>query len=327
MKKRKKISKTYIPNFSKKTSSFLTVFMAVGLLCVGNWFAHQSRDFRASFGCFESFFESVGSLTSGFTDVIGVTGKDAFVVYEADVPYGPLPFGMPEVVQPQITPDDQQILKRKGYWTAWSPSLRVPLWSAYAVPTKKIVEHAWERPATFDYDKEAKNSPSHSDYTGSNYDRGHMAPNHVIATRYGRSAQKETFLMSNIAPQKADLNRHAWRKLEEKVADDLSSLGETIWVITGIVPDQTKKTLRKGAVHVPKGFYKIIASVRDKRLYAIGIYMPQETAKRKNPRYCFYSIDEIEALTGLDFFPNLSKIRQAELESVEVTRFWSRGIF
>ncbi len=47
---------------------------------------------------------------------------------------------------------------------------------------------------------------THNDYTHSGYDRGHMAPNYAIATRYGQEAQKETFLMSNIVPQLGNLN-------------------------------------------------------------------------------------------------------------------------
>ena len=47
---------------------------------------------------------------------------------------------------------------------------------------------------------------SHDDYKPGTdrFDRGHMAPNHAIATRYGREAQLETFLMSNVCPQAAD---------------------------------------------------------------------------------------------------------------------------
>lgn len=303
--------------------------IVIATLGLGNWFSHQPSAWRSQFGALEPVLEHIGSVTAHVTDVLGLTGEDVWVVYERDVSAadGPLPFGMPEVVDTRITPGDQEILRRKGYWVAWSPSLRVPLWSAYAVPTKKIVEHAWQRPGSFEKDDAAKNSPTHSDYTGSNYDRGHMAPNHVIATRYGRAAQLETFLMSNIAPQEPDLNRNAWRKLEEIVANDLSEIGETVWVITGIVPDRKEKVLPKGAVHIPKGFYKVIATIRDRRLYTIGVYMPQETAKYKSPRYCFRSIDEIEAMTGMDFFSSLSDDREHALESIEVTRFWSTGFF
>lgn len=300
---------------------------SVALLSFGNWFAHQPTAWREQFGVFEGVCESIGVLTANITDEIGLTGMDACIPYQWAIPEGPLPFGEPKVTDARISPTDQQMIYRKGYWVAWSPSLRVPLWSAYAVPVKKISEHAGARPNGFKYDRLAKHSSRHEDYTGSHYDRGHMAPNSVIATRYGREAQLETFYMSNIAPQKPDLNRNAWKNLEQIVADDLSELGETLWVITGIVPGDSSSRLPKGGVHIPKGFYKIIASVRDQKLYVLALYMPQETRKSKHPRYCFRSVDEIERMTGLDFFTGLSMERQQALESIEPTRFWATGYF
>lgn len=325
-KKEKNVKKKNKNSHLKRNSIIVMSVFSIGILIFGNWFAHQPTAWRENFGVFEGVCESIGSLTANITDDWGLTGTDAWISYPEKTMDGtPLPFGMPKVVDSSITPADQQILCRQGYWVAWSPSLRVPLWSAYEVPVEKLREHAGKRPNRFKVDPEAKDSSKHEDYTGSNYDRGHMAPNSVIATRHGREAQIETFYMSNIAPQKPDLNRNAWRILEQIVADDLSSLGETIWVITGIVPDCKSKCLPKGNVHIPKGFYKILATVRNQKLYAIAVYMPQETKKSKSPRYCFRSIDEIERMTGLDFFSKLSKERQHALESVEVTRFWAIG--
>jgi endonuclease G len=309
-----------------KILGLVALILCVGL-GLGNWFTHLPTETRAKFGIFEPILEDIGLLTADWTDALGLTGTDASITYVTTVKEGPLPFGVPQVVNKDLVPTDFQILYRKGYWVAWSPSLRVPLWSAYAVPVEKLVEHAGDRPSKFKRDNQAKRSTVHEDYTKSGYDRGHMAPNHVIATRYGREAQLETFLMSNIVPQLPDLNRNAWRLLEEKVAHDLSELGEKIWVITGIVPGEASSKLPNSSVHIPKGFYKVIASVREGKLYALGVYLPQETSKSKNPRYCFRSIDAIEALSGMDFFTDLPKERQAALESVEATRFWSKGWF
>ena len=74
----------------------------------------------------------------------------------------------------------------------------------------------------FEVDPEAADCPTPDDYTRTGYDRGHMAPNYLIATRYGKVAQRETFLMSNIVPQTPELNRGPWRILEEKGIDELT---------------------------------------------------------------------------------------------------------
>jgi hypothetical protein len=38
--------------------------------------------------------------------------------------------------------------------------------------------------------------------SGGGFDRGHMTPNFAIASQYGSLAQLETFLITNISPQK-----------------------------------------------------------------------------------------------------------------------------
>lgn len=54
-------------------------------------------------------------------------------------------------------------------------------------------------------------------YAGSGYDRGHLV---ASANQDLQNIQNsETFLLSNMSPQLADLNRHIWRELEEAVRD------------------------------------------------------------------------------------------------------------
>ena len=53
----------------------------------------------------------------------------------------------------------------------------------------------------------------------SGYDRGHMAPNYAIDTVFGERAHKQTFLMSNIVPQRPELNQGPWKEIEQVVAN------------------------------------------------------------------------------------------------------------
>lgn len=57
-------------------------------------------------------------------------------------------------------------------------------------------------------------------FGGGGYDLGHMVPNAAINEQYGKLSQMETFLMSNVSPQKAELNRGVWVKLEEEIRGD-----------------------------------------------------------------------------------------------------------
>lgn len=325
-KRKKRTSKSEARHssfFKSRVGRILALIGTVVVLAIGNWFAHLPSAQRAEFGVLESPLEMLGSVTADVTDSFGWTGHDVAIPYAGKLPKGPTPFGLPEVADRKKAPSDIRVLKRQGYWVGFSPSLGYPVWTAYAVPVKKILEYPPERPP-FEKDREVSRSPQPDVYLRSGYDRGHMAPNYVIATRYGRSAQKETFLMTNIAPQKPDLNRGPWKDLEKIVADDLSEIGDMLWVIVCAMPDQEKKTLKKGRVVIPEGFAMIISSVHAGKLRTLGLYMPQTATGAKSIRYYFRSVRELEEMSGLNFFGELSEKNQDSLEIPEANRFWPR---
>ena len=101
------------------------------------------------------------------------------------------------------------VLTNAAYLTGYCEARRNPAWVAFSVGSISIGSTA-KRPSRFTTDTRTR-SATHDDYTGSGFDRGHMAPNYAIGTRYGHGAQRETFLMSNISPQAPDLNRSWWR--------------------------------------------------------------------------------------------------------------------
>lgn len=112
-----------------------------------------------------------------------------------------------------------KVLKNKGYTVGYSEKHKDPVWAAYRLfrvdnPPKL------PRPGQFAVDERTEAHVGPGAYARSGYDRGHMAPNHAIATRYGQEAQLETFLMSNVCPQRPDLNRRVWQSLEAIEADD-----------------------------------------------------------------------------------------------------------
>ncbi len=319
-------SKSAAHPLPKKWTALASILVAVATLGFGNWFAHQPTATREAFGPLEAPLEVLGALTADMTDALGVTGRDVAVEYSGPIAKGPVPFGLPEVVDGKKAPRDIKLLKRQGYWVGYSPSLGHAVWVAYALPTKRLLEEAPERPSGFKRDNEVANSPVHEDYTGSGYDRGHLAPNYAIATRYGRAAQLETFLMTNIAPQKPELNRGPWKELEHTVANELSDIGDTIWVLVLPVGETLPKYLegktQRKKVRVPQGFCMVLMSHHKGELRTLGCYMPQDVRPSKDARYCFRSLREIEAMTGLNLLAGLPQKAQDALEVPEANRFW-----
>jgi endonuclease G len=161
---------------------------------------------------------------------------------------------------------------------------------------------------------------SPNDYKASGYDRGHLAPNSAISSQYGREAQLETFLMSNIVPQSPDLNRKVWQRLE-KMENDYAQNLETVWIITGPIFDPHIQHI-KNQVEVPDALFKILFDEQKGTVRTLAFIIPQ-TVQGNEPLDRFLtSIDEIEKLTGLDFLAPLSDENEDKLEAAVANRLW-----
>lgn len=216
-----------------------------------------------------------------------------------------------------------RVLRNDGVLIGWSDMRVNPLWVSYRL-------HAVDDPRSgprpgFRRDWRTLWPIAPDSYFGSGYDRGHLAPNYAIAAVHGREAQRQTFLMSNISPQRPDLNRRLWQRLEEVVIDRFVPRFGAVQVIAGpVFPARFLDNVfnRVGLVEVPQAFYKIVV-VPGEQPMALAFLMPQ-TVKGNEPldRY-LVSIDEIEARTGLDFFALLPDGVELALEGTVQTRGWA----
>jgi endonuclease G len=216
--------------------------------------------------------------------------------------------------------DRATVLENVGYVVGYSESMRNPLWVTYRVFDVPISDSG-KRPSGFRIDHRTTSKVSHGDYTRSGYDRGHMAPNYAIATRYGMYGQRETFLMSNVIPQNPRVNRHIWKDLEMLVAQRYGRYFGEVWVITGPIFKKPIKRLESG-VAIPSAYYKILADEDGDELRAKAFIIESDCPPYTRIKSHLVSIDELEDLTHLDFFPELSKDAQTKLESKPAGRLW-----
>ncbi|HSH56651.1 MAG TPA: DNA/RNA non-specific endonuclease, partial [Halomonas sp.] len=229
--------------------------------------------------------------------------------------------GVPEWQEPSLT-SFHRVLRNEGFLVGWS-DLRVnPLWVSYRL---QAVEdpRSGPRPA-FRRDWRTLWPIGTDHYAGSGFDRGHLAPNYAIAAVHGRDAQHDTFYMSNMTPQRPDLNRRLWQRLEEVVMDHFVPRFGAVQVITGpIFPERFLDNVlnRVGFVEIPEAFYKIIV-VPGERPRALAFVMPQGVRGDEPLDDYLVTIDVIEARTGLDFFPGLPESAAEVLEGRVDTRGW-----
>lgn len=211
-------------------------------------------------------------------------------------------------------------LGNQGYVAGYADALGNPAWVGYRVADVEKLT-APPRPAEFAIDPRtvARVAPEH--YTHSGFDRGHLAPNFAIATRYGERAQAETFLMSNVVPQRPALNGGPWKHLETEIATSYPGRFGEIWVLAGPIFSAQPARLR-GAIAVPDAFYMIVIDESDGRVRAQAFVLPQTATGEGALVDARTSIDEIERLTGLDFLHELDDAAEAALEARRVERIW-----
>lgn len=298
----------------------LVVLFAWMLLCIAYYYLPWSvrRHVHDSVPSVDRALQQSGyKLLQGW-DELALIGRDAEVPLEKSARGEQAYAGFPS--QGFQLFGRVKVLENAGYTVGYSETLRDPLWAAYRLFNVAELSSG-KRPSRFSVDPRTKAQVAHDDYTNSGFDRGHMAPNYGIATRYGAAAQKETFLMSNIVPQTPYVNQHLWKDLEMRIAKRYGCYCSEVWIVTGPVFLGKIDKLPSG-VAIPSHYYKIIADERNGRLRVLAFLVEQRCPPYTRIKTRLVSVDEIERLTGLDFFPDLSQSAQAELESRPATRLW-----
>lgn len=142
-------------------------------------------------------------------------------------------------------------------------------------------------------------------YDGFGYDRGHLAPSADF--RWSQRALSESYFYSNMSPQRPEFNREGWADLEGTLRGYIVDHPETqLYVVTGpILNDQLPVIERSvNKISIPWEYFKVVLDLKTGD--AIGFVMPNETLSKPLADYA-KSIDEVEALTGFDFFPNIDQ--------------------
>ena len=211
-------------------------------------------------------------------------------------------------------------LIQHSYFTlSYSESNRQAEWVAYNL-TPASINGSQERTNDFKIDPKVKNNPVGSgDYSKSGYDRGHLCPAGDMKLNF--TAMSETFYMSNMSPQEPSFNRGIWENLESKVRTwAIEKNG--VYVVTGPVLNNICGSIKNGTISVPCSYYKIVFKDNGNEKDAIALLLNNQGSSSSLKSFVT-SIDNIEALTGIDFFSGLSDDIENKLESTINTSSWS----
>lgn len=214
-----------------------------------------------------------------------------------------------------------RVLSNSGYVAGYYEAKGNPAWVAYRIRDVQTIPTPAPRPEYFEIDGRTAARISPDDYRNSGYDRGHLAPNYAIATRFGDKAQAETFLMSNITPQLHSLNAGLWKELEMKIATSYPARYGEVWVLAGPIFGDRQIKLRDRVV-VPEAFFMIVVDEQDEKLRTLAVIVPQDAAPDSDWSDYLTSIAEIQRRTRLDFFRELDDADENQIETHRAERIW-----
>lgn len=162
-----------------------------------------------------------------------------------------------------------------------------------------------------------------SDYKFSGYDRGHICASEDRICNQDVNGQ--TFFLSNMQPQINSFNAQVWANLESQVRKwNNSSFRDTMWIckggtignvflngkeVSGVLPNTTLN------MPVPKYFYMAIVSKKNGEYKGIAFWLEHKPNNDNSFAKYAMSIDELEKITGIDFFCNLPDNIENSVES------------
>lgn len=218
----------------------------------------------------------------------------------------------------------EQILTRKGYITSYNKEHKTPNWVAWELTSEKLIERE-RRTNKFlpDPDLPDNEAVTTTDYKGAGIDRGHMCP--AGDNRWHWKAMQESFYMTNICPQNHNLNRGDWKELEEDCRKWAKKEGK-IYIICGpIFYKQKHRTIGKEQIiTVPEAFFKVILSMKGTPK-AIGFIYKNTSGNHPLDSYV-NSVDEVERITGIDFFPALPDELEKKVEATYNLSLWNKTV-
>lgn len=208
-----------------------------------------------------------------------------------------------------------------GYSLSYNIVTHCPNWVAWEL-TKKETEGTFGRSNDFRADEalEYEHRIDASAFKSSVYDRGHMCPSGDM--KWSRESMSDSFLMTNICPQTSTLNQVWWERLESSCRRWAEKEG-AIYICCGPIYISGNTFIEcVPKVKVPDAFFKVILSTRKNKEKAIGFFYTNDDS-RQTMESAARSVDEIEEITGFDFFSLLDDDLEERVESSCNLKIWN----
>ena len=212
------------------------------------------------------------------------------------------------------------IIEYNGYTVSYDESSRLPIWVAYELTAEEANGTIGRSGKSFRPDERiSKVQADNYDYRGSGWSRGHMAP--AGDFKWDESAMWDTFYYTNCCPQDEKLNNGSWNVLENKVRSWARQFGN-VYVVTGpIIGQNHGGRIGDHGIVVPDAFFKTILAYANEEYHGIAFVMFNDSSTQRLPD-SYMSINDLEKLTGMDFYPQLEDSAEEAMEANVDLNLW-----
>lgn len=211
------------------------------------------------------------------------------------------------------------LIDYEGFVVSYDDKHLIPFWVAYTLTSDEVLSSGAPAKGAFQQDSHISfRQADYSDYKGSGWSRGHMAP--AADFKWSTSAYLGTFVYTNCCPQNASLNNGSWNILENKVRR-WAEIYKKIMVVTGPIKAEDSNTIGTHRVTVPNSFFKAVLVQTGDAYSAVGFTMKNSSEKQSLLDSCI-SINKLEELTGFDFFPFLEDSIEDDVEGMIDRTIW-----
>ena len=234
------------------------------------------------------------------------------------------PYEMPDSVVKICMPRplegiSEQIIRKTSFIVSYNKDTKIPNWVAWHLKAEHT-DGPHKRMSNF-YEEESVASPRATidDYRGSGWSRGHMCP--AGDNKWNETAMYESFSLVNVCPQNASLNSGLWNSLEIGCRRWAKQYGDIYIVCGPVFLNREHETIGVNKVFVPEAFFKVMLCLNGTPK-GLGVIVRNTDGKRKRDLY-YNSIDQVERITGYDFFPALPDELESTIESDVNMNLWN----
>ena len=211
-----------------------------------------------------------------------------------------------------------QRLRHKAYTVSYNKNTRCPNWVAWHL-TAEHTDGPYGRLGNF-HEEEDVPTPRATldDYRGSGWSRGHMCP--AGDNKWDETAMFESFSLVNVCPQNASLNSGLWNSIEMDCRKWARRYGDIYIVCGPVFYNREHEVIGYNEVYVPEAFFKVVLCLNGKPK-AMGFVVKNTDGNKKRDLY-YNSIDQVERITGMDFFPALPDDIEKQVEAEVNMKEW-----